>query len=239
MVEPTPITDAVLAELERLEKAATPGPWYHDAKFQVGSVSDDDDQSFGMLIPLADVFGDNREVDINLIVTARNALPSLLHRLRTAEADQRKLDAVVHALGIEDSEDDPVEEIRALQQDASERDHFNRLAFVDVGTGAETWKERAEKAEAEVARLRDEYRHHHVLVEALSEIKATVDGASDQPVKDIIYGCIAELASRPDPAQPGQSSAQPAAKRVAACTCQSFPTHCADDCPEHGLEDGT
>lgn len=31
--------------------------------------------------------------------------------------------------------------------------------------------------------------------EALAEIKATVDGHSDQPVKDIIYGLLAELAA--------------------------------------------
>jgi len=34
---------------------------------------------------------------------------------------------------------------------------------------------------------------HDLFVEALSEIKATVDGDSKQPVKDIIYGCLAEL----------------------------------------------
>lgn len=41
-------------------------------------------------------------------------------------------------------------EIESLRQDASERDHFMRLAFVDLGTNKETWKERAEKAEAEI-----------------------------------------------------------------------------------------
>jgi len=32
-----------------------------------------------------------------------------------------------------------------------------------------------------------------LLAEALAEIKATVDGKSKQPVKDIVYGCIEEL----------------------------------------------
>lgn len=36
-------------------------------------------------------------------------------------------------------------------------------------------------------------RHSDILVEALSEIKATVDGDSDQPVRDIVYGCLDEI----------------------------------------------
>lgn len=35
--------------------------------------------------------------------------------------------------------------------------------------------------------------HRDLLVEALAEIKATVDGDSGQPVRDIVYGLIEEL----------------------------------------------
>lgn len=36
-------------------------------------------------------------------------------------------------------------------------------------------------------------RHFEILAEALSEIKATSDGLSDQPIADIIAGCLAEI----------------------------------------------
>lgn len=41
--------------------------------------------------------------------------------------------------------------------------------------------------------LAQESRRVTVLVEALAEIKATVDGHSDQPVAAILDGCIAEM----------------------------------------------
>tara|TARA_R110002072_G_scaffold63430_2_gene157821 strand:+ start:145 stop:399 length:255 start_codon:yes stop_codon:yes gene_type:complete len=46
----------------------------------------------------------------------------------------------------------------------------------------ETWTE-----------LRRERRLAALNAEALAEIKATVDGDSDQPVKDIIYGLLKEI----------------------------------------------
>lgn len=33
--------------------------------------------------------------------------------------------------------------------------------------------------------------------EAMAEIKATIDGDSDQPVRDIVYGCISEIKNLP------------------------------------------
>lgn len=36
-------------------------------------------------------------------------------------------------------------------------------------------------------------KNNTILAEAMAEIKATVDGNSDQSVKDIVYGCIEEL----------------------------------------------
>ncbi|MEO3387365.1 hypothetical protein [Mesorhizobium sp. CAU 1741] len=38
-------------------------------------------------------------------------------------------------------------------------------------------------------------RHFNILVEAMAEVKATSDGLSDQPVADIVQGCIDEIAS--------------------------------------------
>lgn len=36
-------------------------------------------------------------------------------------------------------------------------------------------------------------RHFNILAEALSEIKATSDGLSDQPIADIVAGCLSEI----------------------------------------------
>lgn len=41
-------------------------------------------------------------------------------------------------------------------------------------------------------------RRNTLCIEALAEIKATIDGHSDQPVKDIIYGLIGELNEVPE-----------------------------------------
>lgn len=40
--------------------------------------------------------------------------------------------------------------------------------------------------------------HENLLCEAMAEVKATVDGDSNQPVKDIIYGFLAELSELKD-----------------------------------------
>ena len=57
--------------------AHTPGPWKVANKFEVGPVSRNDDQSNGMVTPVADVFGDNREDDARLIAAAPNLLKAL------------------------------------------------------------------------------------------------------------------------------------------------------------------
>lgn len=48
----------------------TPGPWKVDSKYCVGPVSQEDDQSYGMIIPVADVYGQNRQADAGLIASA-------------------------------------------------------------------------------------------------------------------------------------------------------------------------
>lgn len=41
-------------------------------------------------------------------------------------------------------------------------------------------------------------RHFDILAEAMAEVKATSDGLSDQPIADIVAGCIEEIAALPD-----------------------------------------
>lgn len=60
-------------ELKQAALKATPGPWKKGSGFTVGPVSQDDDQSYGMVISLADVYGDNREADSKFIRTANPA----------------------------------------------------------------------------------------------------------------------------------------------------------------------
>ncbi len=48
----------------------TPGPWKVDSKYCVGPVSQEDDQSYGMIIPVADVYGPNIQADAELIASA-------------------------------------------------------------------------------------------------------------------------------------------------------------------------
>lgn len=59
----------------------TPGPWVVSRKFEVGPLSNADDQSSGMISPLADVYGERREEDARLI----SAAPTMLEALLAAE----------------------------------------------------------------------------------------------------------------------------------------------------------
>lgn len=52
--------------------------------------------------------------------------------------------------------------------------------------------EHAQNLERELIALE---RRESILVDAMSEIKATSDGQSDQPIVDIVAGCIMELSS--------------------------------------------
>ena len=51
---------------------------------------------------------------------------------------------------------------------------------------------------AEVHRLRREARIAGVSVEAMAEMKAVVDGHSQQTARDVVYGALAEIRKLPD-----------------------------------------
>lgn len=55
----------------------TPGPWFASRKYEVGPRSDADDQSFGMIVPLAYAYGVNREANARLIAAAPDLLEAL------------------------------------------------------------------------------------------------------------------------------------------------------------------
>jgi hypothetical protein len=52
------------------EPAFTPGPWRVTRKYEVGPVSIEEDQSHGMVIPVADALGDNKRANAILIAEA-------------------------------------------------------------------------------------------------------------------------------------------------------------------------
>lgn len=102
----------------------THGPWAVDHAFGVGPVSDSDDQSYGMVMAVADIYGDNRVADSRLIAAAPDLLEAL-ERLKCevilSDVDmdyikthfQPHLDkaaaAIAKATGAESSADRPVE----------------------------------------------------------------------------------------------------------------------------------
>ena len=59
-----------------------PGPFFVTRKFEVGPRSDAEDQTHGMVVPVADVFGDNKESDAALFATS----PDLLAAVKDARS---------------------------------------------------------------------------------------------------------------------------------------------------------
>lgn len=55
----------------------TPEPWEVDSMMVVGPRSEADDQTFGMIIGLADIYGDNEKADATRIVACVNALAGI------------------------------------------------------------------------------------------------------------------------------------------------------------------
>lgn len=72
----------------------TAGPWVVSRKLEVGPRSDADDQSFGMVVGVCDVYGDNAEADARLIAAAPDLLGIVREMLQsvsdgTWEADRK------------------------------------------------------------------------------------------------------------------------------------------------------
>lgn len=59
----TTLDDAKLDEIEKGCEGVTPGPWRVSRRYEIGPGSNADDQSRGMIIPFADVYGGGRGID--------------------------------------------------------------------------------------------------------------------------------------------------------------------------------
>lgn len=92
----TSITEELLAELDQLAGKATPGPWAAE-RDQVGPRSQEDDQSYGMLIPVAYIerfdWPENADANKSLIAAANPAtILALLQHVRELSKDRDRLD---------------------------------------------------------------------------------------------------------------------------------------------------
>ena len=83
----TPNTEELKALLEK----ATQGPWSFNRRTkELGPISDHEDQSYGMILPIGDVFGDNWDADARLIALA----PTLAARVVALEEVVKAADAM-------------------------------------------------------------------------------------------------------------------------------------------------
>lgn len=78
--------DKIIAELEELDKAATPGPWSNPHKKGIWSGHD-----------FVGSCHWNEEDDSNLIVAMRNALPELLERIKYTDGFEKELEYLQNA----------------------------------------------------------------------------------------------------------------------------------------------
>jgi CRISPR/Cas system-associated endoribonuclease Cas2 len=67
---------------------------------------------------------------------------------------------------------------------------------------ADAIKARYDALKAENESLRKDARLLDILAEAMAEVKATSDGESEQPIADIVSGCLAEIAAISSPENP-------------------------------------
>ena len=144
------------AELREMLENAVPGPWKideHDESNFDSIVSVAEDRPFGWVEVARSLSPES-----DLIVAAVNALPKLLDALEELEADieRRKIRNTLSRMG---GPDEP-ETIEAWRENT-------------IG-----WKERAERAEAALARVRKLANDHRNSVRTCREINAALEGES-------------------------------------------------------------
>lgn len=126
------MTDAELERLERLEKAATPGPW-NTTRYSGGisfsgplRLYSGTNEEFGEPDPIRF----ENEANIYLIAAARNALPELIAEIRRLRAESQRLEFLMQFFGVEDVGDESVCPGVVVDTDAV-GDAFNCGALVD------------------------------------------------------------------------------------------------------------
>lgn len=85
--------------LEKMEG----GDWAHGSKNTLGPISREEDQSYGMTIPVCDLYGGWEEANSNGILCAKNVVPSLLCRASdTIESQAAKIERLKAELELRD-----------------------------------------------------------------------------------------------------------------------------------------
>jgi len=73
--------------------------------------------------------------------------------------------------------------------------HHNEIRFPE--NSSQYQADRIKKLEQQLADQADKIQglvaREEILVDAMAEIKASIEGHSDQPIEDIVHGCIDEL----------------------------------------------
>ena len=89
-----------LEELERLAKAATPGPWFCKSVPGLGGGRHNKPHIFadGVCLPVASLSVIKGEEDASYIVAACNAVPSLIARVRDLEQQRDKFAAYMETM---------------------------------------------------------------------------------------------------------------------------------------------
>jgi hypothetical protein len=94
-----------MSEIIEKETTFTPGPWKVTRKFEVGPVSHAFDQTEGMVVPIADVFGDHRDADARLIAAAPEFYAIALEAREKLSADNHDVAFIDAALAKARGED--------------------------------------------------------------------------------------------------------------------------------------
>lgn len=89
---------------------------------------------------------------------------------------------------------------------AAQSDYERRVRSALASTAPEGVRDALTRSEIEALKhelaRRPSTRHFEILAEAMAEVKATSDGPSDQPIADIVAGCLTEIAAlSPVPAE--------------------------------------
>jgi hypothetical protein len=85
--------DTSTEAIEALLKDVTPGPWGRNTRAQVGPVSQEDDQSYGMICDsVCELdYSDHWEADSHFIAAARELVPALLAERDALKAENERL----------------------------------------------------------------------------------------------------------------------------------------------------
>ena len=112
----------------------TPTPWFKNNRFWCGPRFDTDDQSDGMVDDILEVYGENKEIDIDFVLRAVNAHDALVKALDWAMA--RIVKKAPHQAIEGDSELYSFAEAHSLLAKLKNAEPASRVTSAERGTAA-------------------------------------------------------------------------------------------------------